>query len=75
MNISEMVSEYNEIEQEQQARLRAIFGAVKARKGYRHVNFENDVMWSNCWESPDRLDNIFFSKLQRSITEVHEGNE
>ncbi len=75
MTIQDLINEYNEAEKQQAARLREIFAAVKARKGYRHVNFANDVMWSNCWDLPDRLDNKFFEKLNRNITDVQAGTE
>lgn len=74
MNITAMVSEYNGIEQEQQARLREIFAAVKARKGYRHVKITGE-MWSNCWDLPDALDHQFTDKMQRVIYEVVPGAE
>ena len=75
MNIQQMVNEYNEIEQQQQARLLAIFAAVKARQGFRRVNFAGDVTWSNCWESPDSQNGKYFGKLQRAIIELIEGAE
>ena len=68
--IDEMVSAYNAAEAIQAERLHALFYAIKAGGGMRKVRFANGELWSNCWGSPDRLDeNLHLHRSDRQIIE------
>jgi hypothetical protein len=73
--IDAIVSEYNQVEQGQQARLWRLFQLLEERKGYRAVKFTGG-MWSNCWGLPGRISKPrFVDVLSRTITEVTPGEE
>jgi hypothetical protein len=78
MDLQTLVDEYNATELQQTARLRAIFAQVKARKGYRHILFnQGGDMLNNCWDMPnERLDDeTYLKKYNREISEVIPGEE
>jgi hypothetical protein len=73
--IDQLVSEYNQVEQQQTERLARLFRLMDARKNYRHVKF-TDGAWSNCWGRPERLAiPAFVEVMARQITEVVPGDE
>lgn len=45
--IDELVKTYNEIEEQQRARLVEILRLLRVRKGYREVRFTNGNDWTN----------------------------
>jgi hypothetical protein len=77
MDLQTLINEYNATELQQAARLRAIFALVKARKGYRHILFnQGGDMLNNCWDLPDKMDGpTFLDKYNREISEVVPGEE
>ncbi len=73
--IDSLVEEYNRNEREQSERLRKLFFLLKDREGYRQVRTGTHLLFSNCWDGPDRTDNIDFDRLGTFITEVTPGHE
>ena len=47
--LTNLVNEYNQVEAEQQDRLKAIFLLINAGSGMRRVVFSNGGVWSNCF--------------------------
>jgi len=74
MNIEAMISEYNKRNEECENMLKAIFYAIKKRKGNRKVVLSSGNNWSNCWDFPDNLDEkLVFYQFRRKITEYFIG--
>ena len=72
--ISDLVTEFNLVESEQQERLEALYSLMRARTGYRKVTFKNDKMWVNFWGKPEILALAAqVTDMDRTITEVVEG--
>lgn len=73
--INAIVSEYNQVEQEQQARLWQLFQLLEERSGYRAVKFTGRN-WTNCWGLPARIARPrFIDVMKRTITEVIPGDD
>jgi hypothetical protein len=70
--IKYLVSEYNQVEAEQNKRLENIFLLMDERTGYQAVKFSSGDNWTNCFGRP-RLDlrlKQHVHRLARYITEV-----
>lgn len=76
MSISEIVSEYNQLENRQQELLTELFRLVNSGRGHRFVRFGQNHMWVNCWGLEER---IVLPKhvhsMNHVITEVDAGIE
>ncbi|MGD8753465.1 MAG: hypothetical protein PVG14_18705 [Anaerolineales bacterium] len=74
-----LIDEYNAMEAQQDSKLQRIFYLIKnERKGYRRVDFESDILWSNCWSQDWAAINdyrVYIKKLRRKITNYTLGEE
>ena len=70
--IEDLVTSYNQAEQEQKTRLERLYLLVGQRNGARFVRFgDNGRLWINSWDASDRAINGLVS----FITEVNKGGE
>lgn len=75
-DIEQLAAEYNAIEEQQRERLWRLFQLMNARKGYRHIRFDGQHMWGNCWGLPETVSYERFVKdMAEPITEIVAGTE
>jgi hypothetical protein len=58
--IEQLITTYNAVEAEQEARLWQLFQLIRERRGYRLVNFGQSEQWSNCWNMNEGHSYAFF---------------
>lgn len=76
--IENLITEYNQAEQEQQNRLEALLLAMRARRGYREIVFTGE-RWTVNQFQPDTPERIAIARIvgaiQRFITGWNLGEE